>query len=219
MLGEAMTLTDRLQDCYTGAVYDVMKGMGVSDSILPSDIRPTDDSLTLAGQIWTCSGRIDESASADDTLMAWTGLLSEAPGGSVVVCQPHDGSLAHMGELSAETLKLRAIRGYVVDGGCRDVDFIRRLEWPVFCRYYTPADVVGRWLAEGLGEPIEIGGVSISTGDYLLADIDGVVVIPEGIAEEVVAKTEEIINTESALRRDILQGMDPQQAYRKYRLF
>ena len=219
MLGEAMTLTDRLQDCYTGAVYDVMKGMGVSDSILPSDIRPTDDSLTLAGQIWTCSGRIDESASADETLMAWTGLLSEAPGGSVVVCQPNDGSLAHMGELSAETLKLRAIRGYVVDGGCRDVDFIRRLEWPVFCRYYTPADVVGRWLAEALGEPIETGGVSISTGDYLLADIDGVVVIPEGIAEEVVAKTEEIINTESALRRDILQGMDPQQAYRKYRLF
>ena len=214
-----MTLTDRLQDCYTGAVYDVMKGMGVSDSILPSDIRPTDDSLTLAGQIWTCSGRIDESASADETLMAWTGLLSEAPGGSVVVCQPNDGSLAHMGELSAETLKLRAIRGYVVDGGCRDVDFIRRLEWPVFCRYYTPADVVGRWLAEGLGEPIEIGGVSIITGDYLLADIDGVVVIPAGIAEEVVAKTEEIINTESALRRDILQGMDPQQAYRKYRLF
>ena len=219
MLGEAMTLTDRLQDCYTGAVYDVMKGMGVSDSILPSDIRPTDDSLTLAGQIWTCSGRIDESASADETLMAWTGLLSEAPGGSVVVCQPNDGSLAHMGELSAETLKLRAIRGYVVDGGCRAVDFIRRLEWPVFCRYYTPADVVGRWLAEALGEPIEIGGVSISTGDYLLADIDGVVVIPEGIAEDVVAKTEEIINTESALRRDILQGMDPQQAYRKYRLF
>ena len=214
-----MTLTDRLQDCYTGAVYDVMKGMGVSDSILPSDIRPTDDSLTLAGQIWTCSGRIDESASADETLMAWTGLLSEAPGGSVVVCQPNDGSLAHMGELSAETLKLRAIRGYVVDGGCRDVDFIRRLEWPVFCRYYTPADVVGRWLAEGLGEPIEIGGVSIITGDYLLADIDGVVVIPEGIAEEVVAKTEEIINTESALRRDILQGMAPQQAYKKYRLF
>ncbi|MCH7739930.1 MAG: RraA family protein [Chloroflexi bacterium] len=214
-----MTLTDRLQDCYTGAVYDVMKGMGVSDSILPSDIRPTDDSLTLAGQIWTCSGRIDESASADETLMAWTGLLSEAPGGSVVVCQPNDGSLAHMGELSAETLKLRAIRGYVVDGGCRDVDFIRRLEWPVFCRYYTPADVVGRWLAEGLGEPIEIGGVSINTGDYLLADIDGVVVIPEGIAEEVVAQTEEVINTESALRRDILQGMDPQQAYRKYRLF
>lgn len=219
MLGEAMTLTDRLQDCYTGAVYDVMKGMGVSDSILPSDIRPTDDSLTLAGQIWTCSGRIDESASADETLMAWTGLLSEAPGGSVVVCQPNDGSLAHMGELSAETLKLRAIRGYVVDGGCRDVDFIRRLEWPVFCRYYTPADVVGRWLAEGLGEPIEIGGVSISTGDYLLADIDGVVVIPEGISEEVVTRTEEIINTESALRRDILAGMDPQEAYKKYRLF
>lgn len=214
-----MTLTDRLQNCYTGAVYDVMKAMGAADAILPRDIRPTDDALTLAGPVWTCSGRSDTSASEDETLMAWTGLLSQAPAGSVVVCQPNDDSLAHMGELSAEVLKLRGIRGYVVDGGCRDVDFIRRLEWPVFCRYYTPADVVARWVADGLGEPIEIGGVAIKTGDYILADVDGVVVIPETIAEEVVAKTEEIINTESDLRKDILQGMDPQAAYKKYRIF
>ena len=214
-----MTLTERLERTYTGALFDVMRDMGASDCILPNDIRPTDDSTTLAGPIWTCSGRVDESASGDETLMAWTGLLSRAPEGSVVVCQPNDDSLAHMGELSAETLKLRGIRGYVVDGGCRDVDFIRRLEWPVFCRYYTPADVAGRWVADGLGEPIEIGDVAISTGDYILADVDGVVVIPAAIVEEVVARTEEVISTESALRTDILAGMDPQEAYKKYRMF
>ena len=51
-----------------------------------------------------------------------------------------------MGELSAETLKFRGVRGYVVDGGCRDVDFILKLGFPVCCRYYTPADIVGRWV-------------------------------------------------------------------------
>ena len=60
--------------------------------------------------------------------MAWTGLLSKAPSGSVLVCQPNDDTLAHMGELSAETLKARGIRGYVVDGGNRTTDFVRRLK-------------------------------------------------------------------------------------------
>jgi regulator of RNase E activity RraA len=151
--------------------------------------------------------------------MAWTGVLSAAPDGSVIVCQPNDSSLAHMGELSAEALKSRNVRGYVVDGGCRDVDFIRRLQWPVFCRYFTPVDVVGRWLAEGLGEPIVIGDVAIATGDYILGDVDGVVVIPAELTEEVISRTEAIINTESELRREILDGMDPQEAYKKYRLF
>lgn len=212
-------LTSRLEASYTGAVYDVMREMGHRECVLPDRIRPIDDSRKLAGQAWTFSGRFDETASDDDTLMAWTAVLSKAPEGSVIVCQPNDSALAHMGELSAEALKSRNVRGYVVDGGCRDVDFIRRLRWPVFCRYYTPVDVVGRWLAENLGEPIVIGDVTIRTGDYILGDIDGVVVIPAELAEEVIERTETVINTESALRREILEGMDPQEAYKKYRLF
>ena len=47
-----------------------------------------------------------------------------------------------MGELSAETLDLRGVRGYIVDGGCRDVEFIRRRDFPVWCRYTTPTDIV-----------------------------------------------------------------------------
>ena len=212
-------LTSRLEASYTGAVYDVMREMGHRECVLPDRIRPIDDSRKLAGQAWTFSGRFDETASDDDTLMAWTAVLSKAPEGSVIVCQPNDSALAHMGELSAEALKSRNVRGYVVDGGCRDVDSIRRLRWPVFCRYYTPVDVVGRWLAENLGEPIVIGDVTIRTGDYILGDIDGVVVIPAELAEEVIERTETVINTESALRREILEGMDPQEAYKKYRLF
>ena len=213
------TLSTRLEACYTGAVYDVMRDRGHRQCVLPNRIRPIDEGLKLAGPAWTTSGRFDETASDDDTFMAWTGVLSAAPDGSVIVCQPNDSSLAHMGELSAEALKSRNVRGYVVDGGCRDVDFIRRLQWPVFCRYFTPVDVVGRWLAEGLGEPIVIGDVAIATGDYILGDVDGVVVIPAELTEEVISRTEAIINTESELRREILDGMDPQEAYKKYRLF
>ena len=215
----AKSMTERLAACYTGAVYDVMREMGHPDCVLPHEIRPLDDSKTLAGPIWTCSGRIDESISDDESLMGWTGLLSAAPAGTVLVCQPNDSTIAHMGELSAETLNHRGVLGYVVDGGNRDSEFIRKLGWPVFFRYFTPKDVVGKWKVESMGEPIVIGDIDISSGDWMLADIDGVVVIPQSMIDSVVTRTEEIMSTESELRTMILNGMDPQEAYKKYRLF
>ena len=215
----AKSMTERLAACYTGAVYDVMREMGHPDCVLPHEIRPLDDSKTLAGPIWTCSGRIDESISDDESLMGWTGLLSAAPAGTVLVCQPNDSTIAHMGELSAETLNHRGVLGYVVDGGNRDSEFIRKLGWPVFFRYFTPKDVVGKWKVESMGEPIVIGDIDISSRDWILADIDGVVVIPQSIIDSVVTRTEEIMSTESELRTMILNGMDPQEAYKKYRLF
>ena len=107
----------------------------------------------------------------------------------------------------------------MVDGGNQTTDFVRRLKWPVFCRYLTPADVVGYWVADGLGEPVMIGTVEITTGDYILGDVDGVLVIPAAIAEDVIARTEAVMGDENELRKDILDGMDPQEAYMKYRLF
>lgn len=211
--------TERLSNCYTGAVYDVMREMGHPECALPHDIRPLDDTQTLAGPVWTCSGGIDKSISDDESLMSWTGLLAKAPSGSVLVCQPNDSTIAHMGELSAETLNHRGVLGYVVDGGTRDADFIRKLGWPVYFRYYTPQDVVGRWRVESMGEPIVIGDIEINSGDWILADIDGVVVIPQSMIAEVLDRTEEIMSTESELRTMILNGMDPQKAYEKYRLF
>ena len=213
------SFTQRLGDCYTGAIYDVMRELGYRDCVLPSSIRPLNDTQSLAGPVWTCSGRLDDSISDDVSLMSWTGLLSKVPSGSVLVCQPNDSTIAHMGELSAETLNHRGVLGYVVDGGTRDAEFIRKLGWPVFFRYYTPLDVVGRWAVETMGDPIFMGGVKISTGDWVLADIDGVVVIPQTIIENVLSKAEEIMSTESELRNMILSGMDPQEAYTKYRLF
>ncbi len=214
-----MSITEQLEQAYTGAVYDVMREMGRPDCILPSDIRPLDPELPLVGKVWTCSGSIGKGISDDESLLSWTGMLSAAPADSVVVCQPNDSTIAHMGELSAETLKFRGVRGYIVDGGNRDSDFILRLKFPVFCRYLTPSDVVGRWKLDTMGEPIEIGGVEISTGDYVVADRDGVVVVPEDVAEAVAAKVVEVIGTENELRKMILSGMDPQDAYRKYRRF
>jgi regulator of RNase E activity RraA len=214
-----MSLSERLEQCYTGAVYDVLRALEYPHQILPESIRPLDLTTKLAGPIYTVGGHVDYTLSGHETLLQWTGLLSKAPAGSVVICQPHDSTLAHMGELSAETLQFRGVRGYIVDGGCRDSELILKIGFRVFCRYFTPRDVVGRWVPDSFSAPITIGEVTIRTGDYVLADRDGIVIIPSEVAEEATTRTEEVLRTESLIRTAILQGLDPQEAYLTYGKF
>jgi regulator of RNase E activity RraA len=113
----------------------------------------------------------------------------------------------------------KGVRGYVADGGCRDVEFILRLGFPVWCRYFTPRDIVGHWLPDQFDRPITIGAVTIHSGDLALGDRDGMVIVPKARAEEIVAAAETAINTENLVREAILAGVDPQEAYLKYGKF
>ncbi|MFV2070471.1 MAG: RraA family protein, partial [Pirellulales bacterium] len=151
-LDASTDLADRLERCYTGAVHDVLHTMDRTGRVLPHEINPLDPTRRLAGPIFTFSGHYQEGRDTHETLLAWTEMLTIAPRGCVLVCQPNNNTVAHMGELSAETLQLRGIRGYIVDGGCRDVEFILGIGFRVFCRYTTPSDVVGCWIPHRFGE-------------------------------------------------------------------
>ena len=70
-----------------------------------------------------------------------------------------------------------------------------------------------------LGEPVQIGPVTIRSGDYVMADLDGVVVIPQAVLGEIVGKTEEVMQRENLVRKAILEGADPREAYLKYGKF
>jgi regulator of RNase E activity RraA len=216
---ELHELSERLAACYTGAVHDVLRMMGYDNIVLPPEIKAIAPGTRLAGPAWTVSGHIDHKRTRDETLLAWCTMLSKAPAGHVIVCQPHNHEIALMGELSAQTLQARGVLGYIVDGGSRDTDLVLAQGFPVFCSFLTPADIVERWIADSFAEPITIGTVTITTGDYLLGDRDGVVVIPQAIAQEVVTHTEKIVATESDMRRALLGGMDPVEAYRTFGKF
>jgi regulator of RNase E activity RraA len=214
-----MDLVGRLANTYTGIIHDVMRGMGLCDFTLPPEIRPLLADQTLAGVAATVSGKVDASVDPHQTLLGWTGLLSKARADTVLICQPNDSTVAHVGELSAETLKQKGVRGYVADGGCRDVNFILELGFPVWCRYFTPRDIVGYWLPDSYDQPIEIGAVTIHSGDLVLGDRDGMVILPRARAEEIIAGAEAAIGTENLVRKAILAGIDPQEAYLKYGKF
>ena len=212
-------LAERLRACYSGAVHDVLRAMGFERIVLPPSIKAIDPATRLAGPVWTVAGHVDRTKSRDETLLAWCTLLSKAPRGHVVVCQPHNHEIALMGELSAQTLTARGVLGYVVDGGSRDTELVLAQGFPVFCAFLTPADIVERWIPDRFGEAVTIGDVTIATGDFLLGDRDGVVVIPRRVIDDVLARTEEVVATESEMRRALIGGMDPVEAYRRYGKF
>ena len=211
-------LTPRLMACYSGAVFDVLRGRGHPNCLLPKDVIGLTETMKLAGPVYTMSGS-PKTVDDHESLLAWTGFLSRAPRGLVVVCEGNDTQRALMGELSAETLQMRGVLGYVTDGASRDCAFIQRLGFPVFCRGRTPRDVVGTWTPDVYEAPIVIGGCRISPGDWILGDSDGVVVIPGGIAASVVDEVERVMQTENAVRKAILDGVDPQEAYLRHRKF
>ncbi|MCP4382284.1 MAG: RraA family protein [Hyphomicrobiales bacterium] len=213
------SIRDQLVQCYTGVVHDVMRADGHRNFTLPPDMTPLIPDQVLCGPAFTISGHIDESADPHETLLAWTGLLSKARSGHIWAAQPNDNTIAHMGELSAETLAKRGIRGCVIDGGIRDTRFLVDIGFQAWRRFHTPRDIVGMWLPDAVDVEIVIGDVAIQPGDYLLGDLDGMVRIPKDKAADIAARASEAMQTENKVRTAILEGTDPQEAYLQYGKF
>jgi len=208
-----------LNNLYTGVIYDALRDIGITDCVLSYNIKPSFPIKKLVGPIWTAEGETDHTISKDDSLSGWSKLLSNAEPGHIMVCAANNTSVSHMGELSAEVLKNKGVLGVVTDGGTRDVEFLEKINLPVYCSYATPKDIVGNWKVTNSGQPIEIDGVKIVTGDYLVADSDGIVIIPKKSINEVINKAISKLNQENIMRESILNGMDPHEAYLKYRIF
>jgi 4-hydroxy-4-methyl-2-oxoglutarate aldolase len=209
----------RFSVIYTGAISDVLDEMGYRNQVLPSDIQGLTLDHRVTGVAVTVEGQSTQSVDPEEIYIPILEMLGGLKQGDVIVSQPHDDVSAHIGELSAETAKTRGARGAVIDGGARDVDYILKLGFPVFCRYRTPSDVVGRWKLVSVGRPIRIGTVTIRSGDFIAGDKDGVVVIPQEIMPQVLQKSEEVVGTENLVRKAVLQGVHPVDAYRKYGRF
>jgi 4-hydroxy-4-methyl-2-oxoglutarate aldolase len=216
---QAEAITERLARCYTGVVHDVMRAMGFKAFTLPPELSSNMPGRVLAGPAFTIEGRVDPQADPHETLLQWTGLLSKAKPGHIWVSQPNDRVVAHMGELSAETLKNKGVLGCVADGFVRDTNFLLAMEFQTWSRGHTPRDIVGHWLPRAVDEDIRIGEVVIAPGDFLLGDRDGMVRLPKARAEEIVAAAETAISTENKVRTAILAGVDPQEAYLRFGKF
>src|SRR3989449_7404229 len=211
----------RFARIYTAAITDVMDEMSLQRQTLPATTQPLAADMLTAGYAFTARGRSRKNGprERDATLRQFLGMLGAVPADSVLVLAANDNVAAHFGELSAEWLRSRRVRGAVIDGATRDVAYISRIRFPTFVRYRAPQDSVPRWRVSDWGQPLTIGGVGIALGDVIVADLDGVVVVPRRVAHEVVTRCEKLVGTENAVRNAVKRGMTPLAAYEKFGSF
>jgi 4-hydroxy-4-methyl-2-oxoglutarate aldolase len=204
---------------YTGAVTDVLDELGYPTQTLPPEIGPLAPGMRVAGNAFAVEGRPRPGGEYEPSIRRILELLGAVPAGHVAVYAANDRTSAHFGELSATSLKARGVAGVVLDGGCRDVDFIVRESFPVFARFVTPQDSVPRWEVVEWGHEISIGEVRVATGDFVLGDSDGVVVIPAALADEVLSRAATLVGTENEVRDAVRSGMPPLEAFERFGKF
>jgi regulator of RNase E activity RraA len=214
-----LEICDRFARLYNGAVADILDEMGFHKQALPSSLRPLAPEMTVHGFAMPVLGRATASENPERIFVPLLKMLGDVQPGHVVVTLANDSVAAHLGELSTTTLQVRGCRGAVIHGGVRDVDYIARLGFPVFCCYHTPLDIVGRWELAAYNVEIEIEGVKIKPGDFISADKDGVLVVPAHVVDEVLIKAEEIVAIENKVRSAIVEGSHPLDAYYRYGRF
>ena len=214
-------LPRRFARIYTAAITDVMDEMGLLRQTLPSAIQPLTPGMRVAGYAFTARGRAHKGSprDRDATLRRFLEMIGAAPSDSVLVLASNDTAAAHFGELSMEWFRRRKVRGAIIDGATRDAAPIGRVGFPTFVRYRTPQDSVPRWRVSDWGQPLTIGGVRVSLGDIVVADLDGVVVVPRRVAHEVLTRCEKLVGTENKVRAAVKRGMTPLDAYQKFGAF
>jgi 4-hydroxy-4-methyl-2-oxoglutarate aldolase len=216
---ELTRLAERFRAVYTAALGDVMDRLGHRAQTLPPGIVALADGMRVAGPVFAVEGRDHDGMDPEVCIRRILEMLGSIPAQHVAVYQPGQEGVAHFGELSATALQTRGCAGVVIDGGCRDVDMIKDIGFPVFARYLTPQDAVSRWEVVDWGHEVEIGGVRVATGDYIVADTDGAIIIPAEIRDEVLERAEAVVQTESTVRTAVQEGMAPLEAYERFGKF
>ena len=135
-----------------------------------------------------------------------------APGEVGVIVMEGTLEIAAMGNLMATAAKVRGMAGMVLDGAIRDVWDIRRMGLTVYARSLSPRTAVGHYATVARNVPVECAGVTVRPGDIIVADEDGVVVVPQERAQEVLKKAQEIDDRERGMFPFIKQHKSLQKA-------
>lgn len=205
---------ERLSKLYTPVVADVLDKLGYRQQAMRADIRPlypTAKAVGFALTVQTVPSREFVPAAPYAGELAAVDALGK---NDVMVVSRSEWSF--WGELLSTAASFRGSTGVIIDGFTRDTQAILAMSFPVFCRGIHPADSLGRLEVSAHNVPISCGDVSVEPGDLVLADHDGVVVIPYGVAEACLKLAEEKVSGENMVRKALQGGMTTTEAFKKY---
>ncbi len=208
-----------INQLYTGVLSDVMDSLGRPNQAMRPFIRPVDDTSVLMGRARTglyaaiYGDRGDENPY--DLEMSLVDSLKKDEV-AVLACNGPTERLAPWGELLSTAAKMRGANGCVTDGLVRDLKHIKNLGFPVFHGGIGPLDSKGRGKMIEHDTEIVCAGVKVRSGDIVFADIDGVVIIPRDIENQVLDLAMTKATSENNSRNELLEGKLLRQVYEKY---
>lgn len=200
---------------YTPVVGDILDEMGYVHQFLPPNIRGIKDDMKLVGKAMTVL-MIDVFEKQEKPFGYLTECLDQLEENEIYIATGGTKRCAYWGELLTATSKMRKATGAVLDGWHRDTPQVLEQNWPVFSIGSYAQDSSVRTKVVDYRCTIEIGQVTINNGDIVFGDIDGVIIIPKEISEEVIKKSLEKAAAEKTVRKAIENGMSSTDAFKKY---
>ena len=200
---------------YTPVVGDILDNMGYYHQFLPQDIRPLREDMKVAGKAMTVL-MIDVYGPQKKSFGFLTEALDQLEENEIYIAAGGSKRCAYWGELLTATARCRKAVGAVVNGWHRDTPQVLSQDWPVFsCGCYAQDSSVRTQVVDYRCD-IEIGQVTIHDGDLIFGDVDGVLIIPKQVADEVIEKALEKAAGEKVVRKAIESGMTATAAFEKY---
>lgn len=190
---------------------------GLRDQVLEQRLAPLVPGTRAYGRARTVrfvpDTTTDPERPYDDAIYFIDGV---APGDMVVIATGNSNASAFWGELFSAAATGRGATGVLTDGNLRDSDKIMALGFPAFSAGRRPIDFRGRMKVDQANEPVEIAGVRIAPGDLVMADDDGVVVVPAALEEAVISFARERARGESTVLQELLGGFTLREVWTKH---
>jgi len=210
-------IRDRL---YTAVLSDVMDGLGATDQALRPSIRPLDDSVKLVGFARTGAYReVYEAVPGENPYELEIALVDDLRRDDVAVFACGGSHrIAPWGELLSTAARARGAAGCLTDGFVRDVRQIREMKFPVFHGGIAPLDSKGRGKVAQIDVVVRVGGVRVAPGDLVVGDVDGVVVVPQAIEDEVIDQALAKVEGEDRTREELERGVKLAEVFARHRV-
>ena len=207
---------DDWKPIYTALAADIMDQMGHRDQAMDSGIRPALPESSFAGPAVTLNAVADSSPSDDPYGKIFEAYELMSPGDVVVIATNGETRSGLWGELLSTAAAYRGVKSVVTDGLVRDIRLMNDMGFACFSRGYSPLDSAGRCLPDAVDVAITCGGVRIEPRDLILADPEGVVVVPAAIRDEVLRLAHEKLQGENTVRDELAGGASPREVFDKY---
>ncbi len=162
-------------------------------------IRPIQQGVSISGTAVTVA------CAPGDNLMVHAAIEQAGEGDVIVVVPTTDSAFGFIGELMATQMQTRGVRGYVTSGGVRDTGELRNMAFPVWSKFVASEGTV-KDTAGSVNVPVVLEGVVVNPGDVVVADDDGVTIVPRALAAEALATSKARAEKEAGTRKRYAAG-------------